>query len=428
MIFKINLEDGILLVYPFRYNYVKKSCMIKQQFLVGLLLLSFISLTAQQRKYVNEFLQIGVGGRGLGMAGAQVASVNDVTSPFWNPAGLSYIRNDLQIGLMHSEYFNGIAKYDYIGVSTPTRKKKGVLGLSLIRFGIDNIPYTLNLIEPDGSVNYARVKAISAADYAGLVTYAQQLKIKKYANRPDVDFRVGGNFKIIHRSIGTMGSAWGAGIDAGIQGRFKRWCVGATIKDITTTYTIWSFSYTEAEKQKLLQSGNEIVSRSTEVNTPRAILGMGRYLPIRFKDTTKSAYLLVEANTDVTTDGSRYGNLINLNPVSIDPRLGLEFGYNKLFYVRAGVGNFQRVLNDDDTTNTSFRTMFQPSFGLGLKIKSLHIDYAFSSLNVQNNPLYSHFISLKLGINKKTSYYDETNLDIDDSKKNKNKGPRRKNY
>ncbi|MFM7838808.1 MAG: hypothetical protein ACKO6K_04525, partial [Chitinophagaceae bacterium] len=57
--------------------------------LFGLLLvLSTSSLFAQFRKYSNEFLNIGAGARGLAMSGAQVASVKDGTSGYWNPAGL----------------------------------------------------------------------------------------------------------------------------------------------------------------------------------------------------------------------------------------------------------------------------------------------------------------------------------------------------
>ena len=128
------------------------------------------SSMAQQRKYVNEFLNLGVGARGMGMAGAQVATVDDVTSAFWNPAGLNYVKNDFQIGLMHSAYFSSIAKYDYLGAALPMKNKKGVLAVSLIRFAIDDIPYTLNLIQPDGTVDYSKIKAISAADYAGLIS------------------------------------------------------------------------------------------------------------------------------------------------------------------------------------------------------------------------------------------------------------------
>lgn len=381
--------------------------MLKKPFLIFFAVLGTTSLMAQQRKYVNEFLNLGVGARGLGMSGAQVASVDDVTSAFWNPAGLNNIKTDFQLGLMHSEYFSSIAKYDYLGAAFPMKNKKGVLGVSLIRFAIDDIPYTLNLIQPDGTVDYTKIKAISAADYAGLISYAQKLRIKKFENREDIDINVGGNLKIIHRNVGTMANAWGGGIDLGIQANVKKWKLGASLKDITTTYTLWSFSFTEKEKQVLAQTGNEIVSKSTEVNTPRIILGGGRNFKV-----DKKINVLAELNMDVTTDGKRYGNLINLKPFSVDPRLGLEMGYNNIFFLRGGIGNFQRVLNDNDTTNTQKRLMFQPTFGVGIKMKSLMIDYAFSSLNLQGNPLYSHFISLKLNINKKGSTFS-ANSDVD---------------
>ncbi len=395
--------------------------MLKKVLIICLFASVFQDIQAQQRKYVNEFLNIGVGGRGLSMAGSQVASVNDVTSPFWNPAGLNLIKSDFQIGLMHAEYFSGIAKYDYLGTAFPLANRKGVLGISLIRYAIDDIPYTLNLIQPDGTVNYDNIKAISSEDYAGLITYAQKLKLKRYEDRDDVDINVGGNLKIIHRSIGSLANAWGAGLDLGIQSKIGRWRLGAVVKDITTTYTLWSFSFTDKEKLILAQNGNEIVSKSTEMNTPRILLGGGRNFPIHFRDSSKRAYLLAEANLDISTDGKRYGNLINLSPLSIDPRVGLEFGYNSLVYLRAGVGNFQRVLNDDDTTNTSKRTMYQPSFGIGFKIRNFAIDYAFSSLNIQDNPLYSHFISLRLNINKRGSEFGISNSDIDDRARQINK-------
>ena len=58
-----------------------------QKPLVFFLLLG-IGLQAQTRKYSNEFLNIGVGARALGMGNANVTSVNGVYSGYWNPAGL----------------------------------------------------------------------------------------------------------------------------------------------------------------------------------------------------------------------------------------------------------------------------------------------------------------------------------------------------
>ncbi len=391
--------------------------MVKKYFLLILIGCSLTTIYAQQRKYVNDYLNLGVGGRGTGMSGAQIASVNDVTSAFWNPAGISYVSSDLQVGLMHSEYFSGIAKYDYLGTAFPMKNNKGVIGVSLIRYAIDDIPYTLDLIQRDGTVDYTKIKAISSQDYAGLISFAQPLKLKRFAGRDDADIRIGGNLKIIHRSIGSMANAWGAGLDLGAQAKIGRWKLGAVIKDITTTYTLWSFSFTEKEKQVLTETGNDIVSKSTEMATPRIILGAGRNFPL-----SKKMSLLAELNTDITTDGKRYGNLINVKPFSVDPRIGAELSYKKLLYLRAGLGNFQRVLNDNDTSNTKKTTLFQPTLGLGVKIKNFAIDYSFSSLNIQSSALYSHFISLRIDINKKSNTLATDEVFIDHTFRSKAKG------
>src|ERR1700750_15436 len=83
-----------------------------------------ISTTAQFRKYSNEFLNIGAGARGLAMGSAQVASVNDGTAGYWNPAGLVGVKDNPQLNLMHSEYFAGIGKYDYANLVLPLKDHK----------------------------------------------------------------------------------------------------------------------------------------------------------------------------------------------------------------------------------------------------------------------------------------------------------------
>src|SRR6188768_1407244 len=92
---------------------------------------------SQFRKYSNEFLNIGAGARGLAMGGAQVASVNDGTSGYWNPAGLFHVRDYPIITAMHAEYFAGIGKYDYLSVALPIHDDKRSLSFSLLRFAVD---------------------------------------------------------------------------------------------------------------------------------------------------------------------------------------------------------------------------------------------------------------------------------------------------
>ena len=108
---------------------------------------------AQFRKYSNEFLNIGAGARGLAMGGAQIASIQDGTSGYWNPAGLTKIKDAPVLNIMHADYFAGIGKYDFASLAIPLTDKKRTIALSVLRFAVDDIPNTLFLVEPDGSIN-----------------------------------------------------------------------------------------------------------------------------------------------------------------------------------------------------------------------------------------------------------------------------------
>src|SRR6476619_5253802 len=158
-----------------------------------------LSLTsaAQFRKYSNEFLNIGAGARGLAMGSAQVASVDDGSSGYWNPAGLVNIKDYPQLNLMHAEYFAGIGKYDFGSIAFPLKDNKRALALSLLRFAVDDIPNTIFLVEPDGTINFSNIQTFSSADYAFLVSFAQQMKLKKSKTINAVI-----NAKIIHMKAG----------------------------------------------------------------------------------------------------------------------------------------------------------------------------------------------------------------------------------
>jgi hypothetical protein len=353
------------------------------------LLTTFLCLPgiAQFRKYSNEFLNIGAGARGLAMGSAQVSSVKDGTAGYWNPAGLVHVDDNPQINIMHAEYFAGIGKYDYASVAFPASNNKRTLAITGLRFAVDDIMNTLFLVEPDGSINYNNIQAFSSADYAFIFSYAQPLK---ETTNKTIDFGV--NAKVIHRSVGKFAKAWGFGLDAGLQINLEKWKFGIVGRDITSTFNAWSFSFTEREKEVLYLTKNEIPVKSTELTAPRLILGVAREFPLGEKSS-----LLAEANIDVSFDGQR-NTLLSADPVSADPKLGLEFHYNKIFYLRAGINNFQRALSDGDTVNQKKVWIYQPSAGAGFKIGSVTIDYAFANLANQSNPLYTHVFSLKLDL------------------------------
>ncbi|MBS1654527.1 MAG: PorV/PorQ family protein [Bacteroidetes bacterium] len=353
------------------------------------LLCYFIALSgfAQFRKYSNEFLNIGAGARGLAMGSAQVASVEDGTAGYWNPAGLVGVKEHPSLNLMHAEYFAGIGKYDFASLAIPSVNNKRTVGITALRFAVDDIMNTLFLVEPDGSINYNNIQSFSSADYAFIFSYAQKLEEQKNKN-----IQFGVNAKVIHRSVGKFAKAWGFGLDAGLQIYQNKWKFGVTARDITTTFNAWSFSFTDKEKEVLYLTNNDIPVKSTELTAPRLVLGVARDFQI-----SKKVGMLAEANFSLTFDGKR-NTIISADPVSVDPNLGLEFNINHVFFLRGGINNFQKALADGDTLNQKKVWIYQPSVGAGFKVQHVTIDYAFTNLANQSNPLFTHVFSLKFDL------------------------------
>jgi hypothetical protein len=344
---------------------------------------------SQFRKYSNEFLNIGAGARGLAMGSAQVASSKDGTAGYWNPAGLTGVEAT-SLNFMHASYFSNIAKYDYATVAIPVSDNKRTLGLSVLRFAVDDIPNTLFLVEPDGSINYNNIQTFSSADYAFLFSFAQKIK-----DEEDYKMSFGANAKVIYRKVGHFAKAFGFGLDAGFRIEKNNWSVGVVAKDLTTTFNAWTFSFTEKEKEVLYLTKNDIPVKSTELTSPRITIGGG--YNFSFSNSFK---LLAEADLDLTFDGKR-NTVISSNTMNIDPHLGLEASINNVFFIRAGITNFQKALSDGDTTNQKKVWIYQPSLGAGFRASNITIDYAFSNLANQSNPLYSHIFSIRFDLAKR---------------------------
>jgi hypothetical protein len=330
-----------------------------------------------QVKYSNDFLSIGVGARGLAMGGAQVATVEDATSGYWNPAGILGVQSDIEVAAMHAEYFAGIAQYDFGSIVAKLDDTRAI-AFTIIRFGVDNIPNTLELVDPSGNIDYENVASFSEADYAFMFSYAKTAKVK--------GLRYGGSAKVIDRIVGDFAHAWGFGLDFGVQYQKDKWYFGAFGQDITSTFNAWTFN-TSLLAPVFSITNNEIPANSVEVTLPKLILGAGYKTNL-----TKKISWLTELDIINTFDGQR-NVLISSNPWSIDPHLGMEFGYDNFIFLRGGITNIQTEENLDG----SMSTVFQPNFGVGIKIKNLTIDYALTNIG---DELYSNVFSLKLDLYK----------------------------
>ncbi|MBR3466697.1 MAG: PorV/PorQ family protein [Bacteroidales bacterium] len=356
---------------------------MRRHFLILLILSAFGLAGYAQSKYSNEFLSLGLGARGLAMSNTMCALTDDVTSAYWNPAGLTRMDKRYQLALMHAEYFAGIAKYDYGGLAYKIDTNQSV-AFSYIRFGVDNIMNTTQLIDEQGNVDYDRITYFSAADNAFLLSYA-------YAFPQVPGLSVGANAKIVHRKIGQFAKSWGFGIDFGLMYNRKGWQAGLMLRDGTSTFNAWRYSLTDDVIAVFEETGNEIPENGLEVTVPALLLGGGK--TVHFGKGFHGTFAL---GLDCTFDGKR-NSLIKSNVMSIDPHFGMEFDYKKIVALRMGIGNFQQEPDFDG----KMKTTLQINFGVGVNIKNVvAIDYAFTDLGNLSIAQYSHVVSLRVSIDK----------------------------
>ena len=339
-------------------------------------LLSFSGIS--QKKYSNEFLQIGAGARSLSLSKAVVASSANSSSIYWNPSSLVDL-TESEIELMHASYFAGIANFDQISYAKKVNETDAV-GVMLLRFGVDDIMNTANLIDNEGNVDYNRIELFSAADYAFLFSYAKKDLYK--------GFDVGGNMKIIYRQIGDFATSWGFGFDISTQKEFGKWKFGAISRDATSTFNSWMFNMENFE-EVYLQTGNELPENSSEITLPSVQTGVSREYNINQKFSAHS-----ELDLDVHFDGER-NTLWSNSTLSVNPHFGTEIRFKDLIAFRFGVGDFSR---ETDFQNEEYISV-QPNIGLGFHFENIRIDYALTNLGDQSTGLYSNLFSLRYTLN-----------------------------
>ena len=337
-----------------------------------------LAVSQTTRNYSNEFMNIGVDAAALAMSGSVTATSNDVNSGYWNPAGLVHLE-DNALALMHSSYFANIANYNYVAFAMPLDDRSAI-GLSVIRFGVDDILDTTKLIDQQGNINYDRINLFSAVDYGVTFSYARKLPI------PGLNYGV--NAKVIRRIIGDFASSWGFGFDLGIQFETKNWQFGLMARDITTTFNAWAFDQDRLEDiQNAIPGENQEEPEANELTLPKLQLGMAKSFIFDYDYSLKTELDLIvrfEQNNDI----------ISTSFASITPAFGFEFGYIDLVYLRGGVGNFQNELEFDNTKKLSF----QPNLGIGFKYNGVSIDYAITDIGDQSVALYSNVFSLKIDL------------------------------
>lgn len=306
-------------------------------------------------KYAGEFMAIGVGGRPLGMGGAYAAIANDVTSGYYNPAGLAHIDYP-QIALMHDERFGSLVNYDYAAVAIPYGKDLS-FGISIMRLGVDGIPDTRSALvdyngnkildDPRDRLDYSKITEFSNQDWAFYLSFA-----KRYSE----NFYYGANIKIIQRELADN-SATGIGFDVGAwYSPFENFSLGANLQDITTTLISWD------------TGRNELVSPTAKIGAGYSFEFIGgKITPV--------------LDFDIRFENRKFASNFHLGPVSFDMHAGLEYNFKNIVAVRGGYNDIKQF-----------------TIGAGIKLPKLNIDYSFAKFNMSEEDRLpdTHRISLIL--------------------------------
>ena len=216
---------------------------------LAFILLLCPSFSEAATKYAGEFLTLGVGARPLGMGGSFAAISDDSTAAYWNPAGLGNLRHS-EISFMHSS-LGDLNSYDFVNYVQPFGERTSV-GLSWLRVGVDDIPFT-NLPIPSGGVgpgNRPKIeRTFSNTDNAFLLSYGTRIGPERW------NLLAGANAKLIYMSTLQNFNAIGFGGDFGVLWKSNRdkanqLSVGVVAQDFFKTKLYWNTRRTSRGKRQ----------------------------------------------------------------------------------------------------------------------------------------------------------------------------------
>ena len=176
-------------------------------------------------RYAGEFLEIGIGGRPLGMGGAFVAMADDHSAFYWNPAGVGNIQT-IQFSGMYLPLFEDLAALHNIGFALPITG--AVVAVNWIRLAVNDIPEYPDYFALSDTTRQRLIQTSQAhpIDYftdredAYFITFAKMSKFNLDLGWAlfsiPLEVPVGLNFKII-RHVLHQSEATGIGADVGMQ-------------------------------------------------------------------------------------------------------------------------------------------------------------------------------------------------------------------
>jgi len=152
----------------------------------------------------GSFLRDGVGARAFGLGGAFVAVADDVSAPFWNPAGVAGLTG-IHAGGMYTNRFGQDILFQSLGATMTFPGLGG--GVSMARSSIEGIPF---YGEHEGE-SFADTQTVWLATLGCDLGYL----VPRLQSDSGSAFWIGGNLKTYTHGV-LGGSGTGIGLDLGV--------------------------------------------------------------------------------------------------------------------------------------------------------------------------------------------------------------------
>lgn len=327
---------------------------------------SLAGIAQQQHKSgtaAAQFLKIGVGGKGIAMAGATAGIVDDASAMYWNPAGLVRVEG-VSMFAGHTEWFADL-RHQFFSVVLPLGENQRI-GVGATIMTMDDMEITTEL-EPKGTGNY-----FSATDVAVSLSYSARLA---------TFFSFGATVKYISQSLYNE-SASAIAVDLGttLDTGFDGLVVGMTFSNFGTTM--------QMQGRDLHKTYDPLPNNATNTGVSSYLATQEWELPVNFR--VGVGWNLVGSGEAMFADETHAVRVAldanHPNDAPENAAFGLEYTWSDIISVRGGYH-----VNDDVRGLT---------YGLGLQWRTpgsfgVSVDYA--SMTLEQLGLI-HVISLAIAL------------------------------
>jgi hypothetical protein len=297
------------------------------------------------------FLTIDMGSRGVGMGGAFVASVEDVTAMYWNPAGLARVPGN-QAMFSHTRWLADVT-LNFAGIGIQAGGA-GAVGIHALFLTMDDMERTT----PDKPMGTG--ETFSAGSYAVGLSYARNLTDR---------FSLGGTVKYIQERI-WHSMAQGIAFDIGtiFDTQFSGLKIGMSIRN-------YGGKMQMGGRDMLVQTDidNRYAGNNSNIN---ADLNTDKWdLPLVFQVGLAVDILKGIGNSNLILAADAMHPNDDMETMNV----GAEYVFNNMFSLRGG---YNSLFSADSEEGLSVGAGFRYQLpGMG----AIDIDYAYHDFGILND-------------------------------------------